>query len=53
MRKTGKDWVGHKFKDKSRFLYELINILGTTLRFISRGKIGDSEYMIVLKKKAI
>jgi ubiquinone/menaquinone biosynthesis C-methylase UbiE len=45
-----KDWVGQKLKNKSRFLYRFVNVLIGFLKLISGGKIGDSEYIIVLRK---
>ncbi len=43
-------WVGQAFKKKSKVLYALVSALRNFLWLISFGKIGDSEYIIVLKK---
>lgn len=44
-------WVGDYFKQKSALLYRVLNFLRKFLKVISFGKIGDSEFIIVLEKK--
>lgn len=46
-----KDWVGQKLKKKSRILFLIVNLINKTLKVMSFGKIGDSEYTLVLKKQ--
>lgn len=43
-------WVGQSFKEKSKLLYYFIEFLRQTLKVISFGYIGDSEFLIVLRK---
>lgn len=44
------DWVGQKFKNKSKLLYSFVTMLIKSLNLVSGGKIGDSEYIVVLRK---
>jgi 2-polyprenyl-3-methyl-5-hydroxy-6-metoxy-1,4-benzoquinol methylase len=45
-----RDWVGQKFRNKSKILFLFVTALIKILNAISGGKIGDSEYTLVLKK---
>ncbi len=43
-------WVGKSFKEKSKILFFFILFLQEFLKYISFGKISDSEFIIVIKK---
>lgn len=45
-----KDWVGQKLRNKSKILFFFVTMLNKILNLISGGKIGDSEYILVLRK---